>query len=90
MTPIPKTDAHALGLVPFTNPFRLDREEALLATMFADISKRHPQAQIVQETKRTVVIYVPASLVRVPRQDNPKALRGDYPKLSSIVGRVGR
>lgn len=90
MTMITKQQASKLGLTAFSAPFRLPSEKALLQRWFADVKKHKPEAVIVltkwKRLNRAIVFAKPVAAN--PRQQSPKAMRGNYPTVKQTVGQA--
>lgn len=88
MTSITKSEAHSLGMLPYSKQF-WPHERELFAKWLSDTLKHHPEARVVECSGGRKVIYVrQAPRYGTNRPDNPKALRGNYPKPCQIVGRA--
>lgn len=91
MTTLTKQQARALGMRPLSTPFRLPAEEDFLQSWFANTLKHNPEARIVKDRwKKVEIAYVVVKPKRakVIRNDNPKAMRGNYPTVRQIVGKA--
>lgn len=89
MNPIPESKARELQLLRMTNFYRLPSERGLLDKMFAEIKASKPEAEIVQLTRNSFYIGV-KSLTALPKQSNPKSMRGRFPTVRAVLGQIGR